>query len=89
MYALDRATLNAVRALADRYKVPVLIHLAETSAESTTSMTRNKVSPTQYLESIGFWGPRTLAAHGVWLSAPTSRSSLAGRSASRTTLRAT
>ena len=70
MYTLDRATLNAVRALADRYKAPVLIHLAETAAESKTSMTRNKVSPTQYLESIGFWGPRTLAAHGVWLSAP-------------------
>ena len=70
MYTLDRATLNAVRALADRYKAPVLIHLAETAAESKTSMTRHKVSPTQYLESIGFWGPRTLAAHGVWLSAP-------------------
>ena len=70
MYTLDRTTLNAVRALADRYKAPVLIHLAETAAESKTSMTRHKVSPTQYLESIGFWGPRTLAAHGVWLSAP-------------------
>jgi 5-methylthioadenosine/S-adenosylhomocysteine deaminase len=22
----------------------------------------------QYLESIGFWGPRTLAAHGVWVN---------------------
>jgi 5-methylthioadenosine/S-adenosylhomocysteine deaminase len=27
------------------------------------------MSPTRYLESIGFWGPRTLAAHGVWLDA--------------------
>ena len=70
MYALDQATLKAVRTLADRHQAPVLIHLAETAAESKTSMTRHKVSPTQYLESIGFWGPRTLAAHGVWLSAP-------------------
>ena len=27
-----------------------------------------KMTPTAYLESIGFWGPRTLAAHGVWVN---------------------
>ncbi|MBA3297748.1 MAG: amidohydrolase [Acidobacteria bacterium] len=69
MYTLDRATLRATRALADKYKAPLLIHLAETTDESKTSRQRHKVSPTRYLESIGFWGPRTLAAHGVWLSA--------------------
>jgi 5-methylthioadenosine/S-adenosylhomocysteine deaminase len=68
MYTLDRATLKAVRSLADRYSAPVLIHLAETADESKTSLTRHKMSPTQYLESIGFWGARTLAAHGVWLN---------------------
>ncbi|HXG54963.1 MAG TPA: amidohydrolase [Vicinamibacterales bacterium] len=69
MYTLDRATLKATRALSDKYKAPLLIHLAETADESKTSIERHKVSPTRYLESIGFWGPRTLAAHGVWLSA--------------------
>ena len=69
MYTLDRATLKAVRSLGDKYNAPILIHLAETADESKTSMTRHKMSPTQYLESIGFWGPRTLAAHGVWLNA--------------------
>jgi 5-methylthioadenosine/S-adenosylhomocysteine deaminase len=69
MYTLDRPTLKAVRSLADRYNAPVLIHLAETADESKTSMTRHKMSPTQYLESIGFWGARSLAAHGVWLNA--------------------
>ena len=67
MYTLDRATLKAVRALADQYSAPVLIHLAETADESKTSMARHKMSPTRYLESIGFWGPKTLAAHAVWL----------------------
>jgi 5-methylthioadenosine/S-adenosylhomocysteine deaminase len=68
MYTLDTATLKATRALADRRRVPVLIHLAETSDEIATSRKLHKATPAGYLESIGFWGPRTLAAHGVWLS---------------------
>ena len=67
MYTLDAATLRAVRAMADRHKAPVLIHLAETADESKTSRDKHKMSPTRYLESLGFWGPRTLAAHAVWL----------------------
>jgi 5-methylthioadenosine/S-adenosylhomocysteine deaminase len=68
MYTLDTATLKAIRALADRTHAPVLIHLSETADETKTSRDRHKATPAQYLESIGFWGPRTLAAHGVWLS---------------------
>src|SRR5215207_537072 len=69
MYTLDRATLKASRALADKYSAPVLIHLAETADELKTSLPAHKLTPTRYLESIGFWGPRTIAAHGVWLNA--------------------
>jgi 5-methylthioadenosine/S-adenosylhomocysteine deaminase len=68
MYTLDTTTLKAVRALADRERAPVLIHLAETSEEIKTARQRHRASPAGYLESIGFWGPRTVAAHGVWLS---------------------
>jgi 5-methylthioadenosine/S-adenosylhomocysteine deaminase len=69
MYTLDASSLRASRALADKYKAPVVIHLAETADESRTSQKQHKMSPTRYLESLGLWGPRTLAAHGVWLSA--------------------
>src|SRR5687768_7164622 len=69
MYTLDAPTLKAVRAMANKHQAPVLIHLAETADEAQTSQTQHKVSPTQYLESLGFWGPRTLAAHAVWLDA--------------------
>ena len=68
MYTLGTATLKSVRALADRAHVPVLIHLSETADETTTAQQKHKATPARYLESIGFWGPRTLAAHGVWLT---------------------
>jgi 5-methylthioadenosine/S-adenosylhomocysteine deaminase len=68
MYTLDTRTLKAARALADREHVPVVIHLAETSDEVKTSRATHKATPAAYLEAIGFWGPRTIAAHGVWLT---------------------
>jgi 5-methylthioadenosine/S-adenosylhomocysteine deaminase len=70
MYTLEAATLKDVRALADRTRAPILIHLAETADEIKTSRDRHQATPVQYLESLGFWGPRTVAAHGVWLTAP-------------------
>jgi 5-methylthioadenosine/S-adenosylhomocysteine deaminase len=67
MYTNDRTTLVASAELARRYKVPVLIHLAETEDELRISREQHRMTPTAYLDSIGFWGPRTLAAHGVWV----------------------
>jgi 5-methylthioadenosine/S-adenosylhomocysteine deaminase len=68
MYTLDRATLLAAAALGRRYEVPILIHLAETEDEVKTARTEHQATPTGYLESIGFFGPRTLVAHGVWVT---------------------
>jgi 5-methylthioadenosine/S-adenosylhomocysteine deaminase len=65
MYTLDAATLKTIRAAADREKAPVIIHLAETRDEVKVARDKYKTTPTGFLESIGFWGPRTLAAHGV------------------------
>jgi 5-methylthioadenosine/S-adenosylhomocysteine deaminase len=68
MYTLDRASLVASAALARKYEVPVLIHLAETQDEVKTARDEHQATPTGYLEAIGFWGPRTIAAHGVWVT---------------------
>ena len=65
MYTLDADTLKACRALADRLNIPVIIHLAETSDEVKTAQEKYHLTPAGFLESIGFWGPRTIAAHGV------------------------
>src|SRR5262245_1388744 len=69
MYTLDADTLKACRALADRLNIPVVIHLAETKDEVKTAQDKYKTTPTAYLESLNFWGPRTVAAHGVHLTA--------------------
>jgi 5-methylthioadenosine/S-adenosylhomocysteine deaminase len=68
MYTVDAKDLQACRDLARAKGVPLLIHLAETRDEIKTSQERHKTSPTAYLESLGFWGPDVLAAHGVWVT---------------------
>ena len=68
MYTLDAATLKTIRATADSEKAPVIIHLAETRDEVKVAREKYKMTPTRFLESINFWGPRTLAAHAVHVS---------------------
>ena len=68
MYTLDGPTLKAARELSRQYGVPTLIHLAETRDEIQAAQERFAVSPTAYLDSLGFWAPGVLAAHGVWVS---------------------
>jgi 5-methylthioadenosine/S-adenosylhomocysteine deaminase len=70
MYTLDAKSLTAARALADKYGRPTLIHLSETRDEVDISRKKHKMQPAAYLDSIKFWGPRVLAAHGVWLTPP-------------------
>jgi 5-methylthioadenosine/S-adenosylhomocysteine deaminase len=66
-YTLDGETLQASRALASRHGVPLLIHLAETRDEVATSRERHGATPTAYLEGLGVWDGRSIAAHAVWL----------------------
>jgi 5-methylthioadenosine/S-adenosylhomocysteine deaminase len=68
VYTLDAASIKAARALADRERAPVLIHLAETRDEVQIVRKQHRQTPSAYLDALGFLGPRTLAAHGVWLT---------------------
>ena len=68
MYTLDTATLLATRDLAIKYGVPLQIHLAETQDEVKTAQERYKMRPAGFLDSIKFWAPITLGAHGVWIT---------------------
>jgi 5-methylthioadenosine/S-adenosylhomocysteine deaminase len=68
LYTNDKATLLASAELGRKYGVPVIIHFSETEDEVRLARDQYKMTPAAYLESIGFWGPKTLAAHGVWVT---------------------
>ncbi|MGE3276180.1 MAG: amidohydrolase [Vicinamibacterales bacterium] len=67
-YTLDPDTLRATRDLAMREGVPLLIHVAETQDEVKMLEEKYGKRPVGFLDSIGFWGPRIVAAHGVWVN---------------------
>jgi len=66
-YTLDAGSIRAARELASRFDVPLLVHLAETQDEVRTVRAAHGRSPAAYLESLGAWSGRAIAAHGVWL----------------------
>lgn len=69
IYTCSTKTLEAAAALARKYHVPILIHLSEAPFEGDQSRAKYGLSPTGYLESIGFLGPDVTAAHCVWVNA--------------------
>ncbi len=66
-YTLTPETLKAARALANRYNAPLLIHLAETKDEVGILAEQFKQSPAMFLDGLGVWNGRSLAAHAVWV----------------------
>ncbi|MGH9666580.1 MAG: amidohydrolase family protein [Bryobacteraceae bacterium] len=67
IYTTNDEILRDSRALANRYNVPLLIHLSETKRENDECFAKRKMSPTHLLDSLGVLNGRTLAAHCVWL----------------------
>jgi 5-methylthioadenosine/S-adenosylhomocysteine deaminase len=67
VYTNEDATLQAARALANKYDVPLLIHLSETKRENDELRAQRGTTPTQLLDRLGVFSGRTLAAHAVWV----------------------
>jgi 5-methylthioadenosine/S-adenosylhomocysteine deaminase len=67
IYTNSDETLKASRALADRYKKPLVIHVSETKTENDESLAKRKMTPTAALDGMGVLKGWTIAAHGVWL----------------------
>jgi 5-methylthioadenosine/S-adenosylhomocysteine deaminase len=68
IYTVPDDALKAARALANSYRKPLVIHLAETKAENDEALAKRKMTPTAALESMGVLTGWTVAAHGVWLT---------------------
>lgn len=67
IYTVPDDVLKKCRALADRYKKPLVIHLSETKHENEESVAKRGKTPTAALESLGVLTGWTVAAHGVWV----------------------
>jgi 5-methylthioadenosine/S-adenosylhomocysteine deaminase len=69
IYLCSQKTLHDVQALAQKYRAPILIHVAEIKKELDDSLAKNGATPVQYMNRIGFLGPDVVAAHCVWVDA--------------------
>ncbi len=67
IYTNDDRDLRSARKLANKYGVPLIIHLSETKTENDDSIRVRGMSPTRLLDAIGVLDGPTIAAHGVWL----------------------
>jgi 5-methylthioadenosine/S-adenosylhomocysteine deaminase len=64
----SREFLEAVRDLADRHAVPLMMHVQETRLQVVTGQIMYGCTMVEYLDSIGFLKPATSLIHGVWLT---------------------
>jgi 5-methylthioadenosine/S-adenosylhomocysteine deaminase len=67
-YTNSAETLKAAKALADRYGVPLTIHISETQDEVRQIREKYGVTATQWLDQLGVLGPNVFLNHGVWLT---------------------
>ena len=67
LYTNSDETLKACRALANKYNVPLIIHLSETKKENDDILAARHMTPTKVLDTLGVFNGRTLAAHAVWV----------------------
>lgn len=63
-----REFLEAVRDLADRHALPVIIHVQETRLQVVTAQIMYGCTMVEHLARIGFLKPATSLIHGVWLN---------------------
>lgn len=69
IYTTPDEALVAAHRLAEKYHVPLTIHLAETQKERDDALAKRHLTPTQVLEQLGVLDGRVIAAHCVWESA--------------------
>ena len=67
-YSCSEAYLREVAALAREHDLGLHIHISESQFEQATIREQYGCTPAELLDKCGILGPKTLAAHGVYLS---------------------
>ena len=67
-YSCSEETLLKAKEIAEKERLPLHIHLAETRKEQADFENRYKLREVEYLDKIGFLTSRLIAAHSVWLT---------------------
>ncbi|HYA54001.1 MAG TPA: amidohydrolase, partial [Thermoplasmata archaeon] len=68
VYVCNRETWLGAKEVADRAGTLLHYHLSETRKEVHDHQEKTGRRPVVWLEEIGFLGPRSVAAHAVWLT---------------------
>ncbi len=66
LYTNDKETLVACRRLANKYAVPLVIHVSETQTEVRDMTAKYGEDPVKVLNDWGVFNGPTIAAHMVW-----------------------
>ncbi|OGW40347.1 MAG: S-adenosylhomocysteine deaminase [Nitrospirae bacterium RBG_13_39_12] len=67
LYTCSPETLKKSKAMAEKFSVPLHIHLSETEWEVGEVKVRYNKKPVEYLDSLGFLDETVLAAHCIWV----------------------
>jgi 5-methylthioadenosine/S-adenosylhomocysteine deaminase len=67
LYSCSQEKLIQAKTLADKFSLPLHLHLAETAGEVADFRRKQGLSPVEFLEKIGLLGENLIAAHCVHL----------------------
>jgi 5-methylthioadenosine/S-adenosylhomocysteine deaminase len=67
IYTVSGESLAWLAEVGAEREISLQIHLSETEQEVSDCVEAHGKRPAAYLDELGFLGPRTLLAHGVWL----------------------
>ena len=67
-YTCTSEILKEAKKIAEDYNIPVLIHLSETTFEVESARKEWGMSPVEYLDNLGIFEVKTIAAHCVHVS---------------------